>query len=604
MKPEPTFENFFVHDGNRVAHTAAKKVAAAPGAVFNPLFIHGPAGFGKTHLLAALSAALREKGPVDLLFASDFENALMDRRKFEAPLIIDDVHQIGEIHRKRLKSIVERALQENKQLCFSSEVPPRAVGAFGSKLCSLIESGMVCELTAPDNAVRAQMIRKKADEAGILLADETVEELARIATGSFGVIDGMIRRLVAYSSLGNLAIDANSIRLMLKDHYPGARHQVVASVLEQVGSDDIWSLAEVEDPQIAQEYERRTGVWELKGYDVTYLRAAASPDTLKLRQVYHDHVGRIRELIELQQLYARIDRDRAPERVVQIESMLYNPFKTAEIRRLLAAFDEAAPAGAAGAAYRRFNAFIIGFCNKLVWDAYHEHVVENPGRRNPVVIFGATGTGRSHFLEAACDDLMSRNKAVLFYDLARHGSVEPAAAERHDVLILDNFDAVFNAAESVINDVGELIDGFRKKARPVIIASKPEAEDTPMPAFLKGIVDSGVIARLERPSADVVREYIQRKSGLEALAEGQALPDFGSFYEIDYYLQSLSADGQAVIPLGFDGEETGAEPAAAGAPELAEGGRASEVARDVRFEVRVDDLSLPELTEELLEERY
>ena len=598
MKSDKTFDSFFVHEGNKVAFTAAKKVAEAPGVVFNPLFIHGPAGSGKTHLLEALGAALK----VDIMPAADFENALMEGYKFDAPLIIDDIHQLGEIHRKRLKSIVERALQENIQLCFSSEVPPRAVSGFSSKLCSLIESGMVCELTAPDNTVRAQMIRRLADDAGILLADDTVDELARIATGSFGAIDGMIRRLVAYSSLGNLMIDANSIRLMLKDHYVGTKFQVVASILEQAGRDDIWSLADVDDPQVVQEYERRIEIWEMKGYDVAQLKGAASADTLRLRQVYHDYIGRIRELIELQQLYYQGGQDRPPAQALQIESMLYDPLKTAELRRLLARPDTT-PAAAAGAGYRRFSEFIIGFCNKLVWDAYHEHVLEEPASRNPLVVIGAAGTGKSHFLEAACDDLLSRNKNVFFHDLAQ-GVADLTAAERHDVLVLDNLDAVFNATESVIGDVGDLIEAFRAKNLQVIIDSKPDAEAAPMPAALKSIVDAGVTARLERPSADVVREYMRRKSGLEASGEGQVLPDFASFNEIDYYLQSLTADGQAVIPLGFDGETSTAEPAPVGPEEVVEDRAGPEAALDLHFEVRVENLALPELTEELIEEQY
>ncbi|MBE0432321.1 hypothetical protein IBX73_02510 [candidate division WOR-3 bacterium] len=603
MKPEYTFENFFVHEGNKVAYTAAKKVAESPGEVFNPLYIHGAVDLGKTHLLSALSDALKKKCTVDFMSAAEFENALMDRQKFDVPLIVDDIHKMSDIHKKRLKSIVERALQDNIQLCFSSEVPPRAVNGFSSKLCSLIESGMVCELTAPDKGVRVHMVRKKADDAGIILADDTIEELARIATGSFGTIDSMIRRLVSYSSLGNLAIDANSIRLILKDFFPGAQPLVVSSLLEQTRSQDIWSLADVDEPGVNQEYEKRLGIWEMKGYDVSYLKASYPGDALKLRRAYHDYVDRVRDLVELQQVYSKVDRERSPAQALQIESMLFNPFKVNEIRRLLAAFGEDARTVKG---FRKFNEFIVGFCNKLVWDAYHDNILENPGVQNPFIVFGRKGTGKSHFLEAACDDLTSRNKAVLLYDLALTADIDPVtAADRHDILVLDNFDATFNASESVISDVGGLVDAFRKKNRQVLIASNPVIEDTPVPAALRSILEAGVASVLERPSADVVAQYIKRHIGSD-LPPGiePVFPEFESFYEIDYYIQGLGEDGQAVIPLGLPGEEPHIQPAAASRPVPAVGHEAEAAAAGVPREICAESLVLTEVTEELIDEKF
>lgn len=600
MKPEHTFDNFFVHEGNKVAYTAAQQVAKTPGEVFNPLYIYGASGFGKTHLLSALGDTLKKECPVDFMPAAEFENALMDRQKFDAPLIVDDIHLISDIHKKRLQSIVDRALQDNIQLCFSSEVVPRAVSGFSSKLCSLIESGMVCELTAPDKGVRVQVVRKKADDAGIILTDDTVEELARIATGSLGAIDGMIRRLVAYSSLGNLAIDANSIRLILKDFFPGAQPLIVPSLLEQARSEDIWSLADVDEPRVTREYEKRLGIWEMKGYDVSYLEENHPGDALKLRRAYHDYVDRVRDLMELQRAYAEVDRERSPAQALQIESMLFNPFKVNEIRRLLAAFGDAscAPKG-----FRKFNEFIIGFCNKLVWDAYHDNVLENPGVQKPLIIFGGKGTGKSHFLEAACDDLASRNRSVLFHDLALGPSIDPAAAGRHDILILDNFDAVFGSSESVISDVAGLVEAFRNGNKQVLIASSPLAGDTVVPAVLRGILEAGVASVLERPSADVVAQYIKRRTG-PGLPPGieAGLPEFASFYEIDYYMQGLAENGQAVIPLGLSGEEPLMQATGRPAPAVVQ--RSEGAATGDRHEIRAERLVLTEVAEELIEEKF
>ncbi|UCF70950.1 MAG: hypothetical protein JSW49_01360, partial [candidate division WOR-3 bacterium] len=370
--------------------------------VFNPFYIYGADGAGKTHLLTALSGALSEKSKVDFMTVQEFEKDLDKRKKYDSPLIVDDIHEISEGRKRKLRGIVEDALSNNVQLCFSSLVAPQEVRGFSRKLSSMMEGGLVCELAAPTEAARIEMIGKKAGEAGIILADETLEELAQIAFGSMGEIESMINRLVTYSSLGRLEIDSNSIALFLREFYPGKATPTTPSLLEECRKDDIYSLEDVESSDLRKEYERRIGVWETKGFDVSALKRDLSVDSLKLRRVYHEYVERAKRMIELQHLFARVDRERAPAEGLKIDSMIFNPAMVDEVESLLKAFDRCREEGQE---YRRFNEFIIGFCNKLVWDAYHDKVLDNLGASNPFIIFGGKGTGKSHFLEAVCDDL-------------------------------------------------------------------------------------------------------------------------------------------------------------------------------------------------------
>lgn len=604
MKHNYTFENFFVHDGNRVAFTAAKKIVDFPGEVFNPFYIYGVEGYGKTHLLAALSDALGKKSRVEFLTVQEFEGELVKHRTFNSPLIVDDIHEIKENHKKRLREIVEDALSHNVQLCFSSLVPPQQVGAFSQKLCSLMESGLVCELTAPDKAVRIEIIRSKADEAGIILADETLEELARIATGSVGTIENMIRRLVAYSSLGNLSIDANSIGLILKEFYPRKAMRAAFSVLEESRREDLWSLGDVESPHVQKEYERRVAVWEMKGFDVSALKKQSPEDSLDLRRVYHEYVKRAQRMIELQSVFAKVNREQAPVEALKIDSMIYDPANLEEVERLLKVFDKCV---GGTRVYRKFNEFIIGFCNKFVWDTYHDKVLDNLGANNPFVIFGNEGTGKSHFLEAMCDDLISRGKKVLFEDLSCPVEADlTVAVKEYDIVVMDNFHAILEASESVINDIGELFDAFRKASKQIIIASLPISEDIPLPAALNGVLDKGVVAVMEKPSADVVNEYIKRH--MESDATGvieQGFPEFDSFYDIAYYLESVGDDTSAVVPLGLPGEEGLREPS------TDEGGAAvtdreeEKAPASAGFEVVVGgNFMIPEVIGELIEEGF
>ena len=604
MKQNYTFDNFFVHDGNRVAFTAAKKIVEFPGEVFNPFYIYGPEGFGKTHLLSALNDALKEKSKVDFLTVHDFEEGLKQRRKFDSPLIVDDIHEISDSHKKRLGESVEHALRDNIQLCFSATMPPQNVNGFSQKLCSLMESGLVCELAAPGKSVRIEIIRKKADEEGIILSDETVEELARIATGSVGIIASMIKRLVAYSSLGNLAIDANSIGLILKDFYPKKKICSTPSVLEEVGREDIWSLEDVESPQVRKEYERRIAVWEMKGFDVSTLKKRSSEDSLKLRHVYHDYVERVRRIIELQRAFAGVDREQAPVEALKIDSMIYDPANVEEIEKLLKAFDKCIERPKE---YRKFNEFIIGFCNKIVWDTYHDRVLDSLGVNNPFVIFGDRGTGKSHFLEAVCDDLISRKNKVLFHDLASPVKTDlTGAAGSYDILVMDNFDAMLTVSESVINDIGELVDAFRKESKQVIIASVPMSDGTSLPAALDGVFDKGVVAVLEKPSADVINAYIKRHMSLNASSIiEQGVPEFDSFYDIAYYLRSVGDDASAIVPLGLPGEDQMARPEIGdeGTITVEQDEKGAPVALSIDLSSG-ENFIMPEVTGELVEEGF
>jgi len=410
--------------------------------------------------------------------------------------------------------------------------------------------------------------------------------------------------LVAYSSLGNLAIDANSIGLILKDFYPKKKICSTPSVLEEVGREDIWSLEDVESPQVRKEYERRIAVWEMKGFDVSTLKKRSSEDSLKLRHVYHDYVERVRRIIELQRAFAGVDREQAPVEALKIDSMIYDPANVEEIEKLLKAFDKCIERPKE---YRKFNEFIIGFCNKIVWDTYHDRVLDSLGVNNPFVIFGDRGTGKSHFLEAVCDDLISRKNKVLFHDLASPVKTDlTGAAGSYDILVMDNFDAMLTVSESVINDIGELVDAFRKESKQVIIASVPMSDGTSLPAALDGVFDKGVVAVLEKPSADVINAYIKRHMSLNASSIiEQGVPEFDSFYDIAYYLRSVGDDASAIVPLGLPGEDQMARPEIGdeGTITVEQDEKGAPVALSIDLSSG-ENFIMPEVTGELVEEGF
>jgi len=286
---------------------------------------------------------------------------------------------------------------------------------------------------------------------------------------------------------------------------------------------------------------------------------------------------------------------------------LFNPDSIGEIERLLEVFGDS---GRGGRKWRKFNEFIMGFCNKLVWDAYHDQILENLGEYNPFVILGNSGTGKTHFLEAACDDLISRDIRVLFYDVeATQDQGFPDSIGDHDVLVLDNFDAVFDASESAIDDIGKLIEQFRDERKQVIIASVPPVKGVGLPASFKGIFDEGRVVELEKPSADVVGRYIKRKIPSDAedtfddiFTDG--IPEFESFYDIDDFLSGIGGDEPDVVPLGLPGEgQTAVETEIPSDTDTARIIRRNET--DITVNIHDDsNYMVPEARDELLVEKF
>jgi chromosomal replication initiator protein len=219
LNPRYTFEQFVICDGNRLAHGAALAVAEQPGQAYNPLFLHGPPGLGKTHLLHAIGNYVREYGhgmrvryaTVDT-FTGDFVRAVRSgntrafRERFRDAdvLLIDDVQFLAE----KLKTEEEffhtfNALYEaGSQLVITSDRAPRDIDALEKRLRERFECGLVASVEAPDFEARMAILQKRArlDAVGGV-PEETLAEIARRVTSSVRALEGALIRVVAYASL-------------------------------------------------------------------------------------------------------------------------------------------------------------------------------------------------------------------------------------------------------------------------------------------------------------------------------------------------------------------------------------------------------------------
>jgi chromosomal replication initiation ATPase DnaA len=612
MKRELTFDNFFIHDGNKVAYLAAQKVIEFPGELFNPFYVYGDTGIGKTHLLRAIFNEFKKKKNAYYFSGKEFEKQLEDKKEFDVPIIVDDLHLISNKYYEMLLSTIDTFLANNRQICFSGTLAPRDLQTIGDKLRSRLEGGLVCDIQPPKELALVDMIKKKSEEAGIILPDDIALELAQVSTASIRTIEGMINRLVAYSSLGNLSLDTNSVRLILKEFYPKGIYSPVSSLLEELKKNATEVLQDVsEKMDVRDEYRERIYIWEMKGFDTSSLKDLIDGDIEILKKHYDDFIAKVERLVQLQKEFGALETSAFPDQAMRIESMLFSPDHVDEIEKLV---DDMREKTGAVSARRTFETFIVGESNKTAVTMYREQIAGGQNIKfNPFVIFGKPGTGKTHFLEAVYSDLKSTDKAVSLYDVAE----EKARSELEkstdvDIVILDNFHSIFSASPDIRKNIFTTILSRIKKDQPVILASNILSSDVSLADEEKTIFELGLEVELATPSPELVETYIKTRLGNDPASKiiSEGLPEFASFTEIDEYLDAyhekkIEAPAE-VIPLGLPGEE----PVVVEEEERAEKEEVSvpeeKYVREIKplKALRHERFIFPDIPNEFIEERY
>jgi chromosomal replication initiator protein len=219
LDPRHTFESFVIGPGNRLAHAAALAVAELPGDAYNPLFLHGPPGLGKTHLLGAIAGYLRRHYPsfsVHYTTAERFTTEFVTALRAEGPerfktryreldaLLIDDV-QVLEGKQRTEEEFVHtfNALhREGKQIVLSSDRPPDALEQLAERLRDRFQWGLCVELGPPDLRTRIALLWRLASKSSLELTDPAVlREIAAQAPGNIRLLEGAMTRVVAFASM-------------------------------------------------------------------------------------------------------------------------------------------------------------------------------------------------------------------------------------------------------------------------------------------------------------------------------------------------------------------------------------------------------------------
>jgi chromosomal replication initiator protein len=239
FNPKYTFDQFVIGDGNRLAHAAALAVAELPGQAYNPLFLYGPPGLGKTHLLHAIANYVKDCGDGLAVryttleaFTDEFVGALKSssiegfKRRYRDTdiLLIDDVQFL-----ERKAKIEEEffhtfnALYETgSQLVVTCDRMPRDMNALADRLRERFESGLVADLRPPDLATRMTILRKRVQHDGLRLPDpEAIVPIAERVTTNVRALQGALIRVVAFHSLTGRPIDRALVTHVLDGLYPG-----------------------------------------------------------------------------------------------------------------------------------------------------------------------------------------------------------------------------------------------------------------------------------------------------------------------------------------------------------------------------------------------
>ncbi|QGN58644.1 chromosomal replication initiator protein DnaA [Nostocoides sp. HKS02] len=246
LNPKYTFDTFVIGASNRFAHAAAVAVAEAPAKAYNPLFVYGESGLGKTHLLHAIGHYARNLYPHVKVryvnseeFTNDFINSIRDdkasnfQRRYRDVdvLLIDDIQFLqGKVQTQEEFFHTFNTLHNaNKQVVITSDLPPKLLSGFEERMRSRFEWGLLTDVQPPDLETRIAILRKKAIQEKMSAPDEVLEFIASRISTNIRELEGALIRVTAFASLNRQSVDMGLAEIVLKDLIPNEQGSQITS---------------------------------------------------------------------------------------------------------------------------------------------------------------------------------------------------------------------------------------------------------------------------------------------------------------------------------------------------------------------------------------
>ncbi len=254
LNPSHSFSNFMVGGSNQFAYSAVKSISEKPGILYNPLFIYGGVGLGKTHLMQAAGNVFQNEGKVVIYttveqFLNDFvrhlRNKTMERfqekyRKCDV-LLIDDIQFLSnkESIQEEFFHTFEALKGAGKQIILTADKPPKKIGGLEARLQSRFEHGLVADIQPPELETKIAIIEKKCEINKVQLSKEIVNYIATVIDSNVREIEGILSKLHAYSQLMHVDIDLEFTKNVLKDQMAEKRENLTMDTITEVVSKDL-----------------------------------------------------------------------------------------------------------------------------------------------------------------------------------------------------------------------------------------------------------------------------------------------------------------------------------------------------------------------------
>lgn len=278
LNPKYTFDSFVIGGSNRFAHAASFAVAESPAKSYNPLFIYGNSGLGKTHLLHAIghyALSLFPRIKVRYVSSEEFTNAFINAiqnnrsTSFQAEYRDIDILLIDDIQFLQGKDQTQEAFfhtfntlhDHNKQVVITSDVPPKELTGFEDRMVSRFEWGLLTDIQAPELETRIAILRKKAQIENLKVPDEILEYMAARVSSNIRELEGTLIRVTAFANLNRQRIDMDLVQSLLKDIVPLGHESVIAPIdiikavadYYKISEDDIYGSSRAQAIALARQ---------------------------------------------------------------------------------------------------------------------------------------------------------------------------------------------------------------------------------------------------------------------------------------------------------------------------------------------------------------